>query len=82
MDIDRNKPDISLKRGARFALEIAADRSFEPNRMLQRSAIEYSLTLMENGFHNESDFELISHLSELPKEDIDLNVIPLLFERL
>lgn len=81
-DIDRNKPDSFLKRGAWFALEIAIDHSFEPNRMLQRSAIEYSLTLLGSDLNLQKKHNLISRLSELSKDDIDHHVIPLLSERL
>ena len=81
-EIDRNGPNRFLKRGAWFALDIAVDRSFEPNRMLQRSAIEYSLTLLECVVDFETQYEFHSRISELPKEDLDLHVIPLLSERL
>ena len=81
-DIDRNKPDNFLKRGALLALEIACDRSFEPNRMLQKSAIEYSLTLLDSDSNPADEYDFKDQLSELTKEDIDHLVIPLLSEKL
>jgi hypothetical protein len=81
-EIDRNKPDNFLKRGASLAFEIACDRSFEPNRMLQKSAIEYALSLLDDDQANIEEYDFIDKLSELTKEDIDHLVIPLLSNRL
>ena len=81
-DIDRDKPDCFIRRGAWLSLEIALDRSFGPKRMLQRSAIEYSLTILNGDLDFGKRSRFISEISQLPREDIHHHVLPLLTERL
>lgn len=80
-EIDRHKPDYFTKRGAWLALEIAVDRSFGPKRILQRSSIEYALTLLDGDLSHEKRSEFISRLRQLPKEDLKDHVILLLLQR-
>jgi hypothetical protein len=81
-DIDRDKPDCFVRRGAWLSLEIALDRSFGPKRMLQRGAIEYALTILNGDLDFEKRYKFISEISQLPKDDIHHHVMPLLIERL
>ena len=81
-DIDRDKPDCFIRRGAWLSLEIALDRSFGPKRMLQRSAIEYALTILNGDLDLGKRSRFISEISQLPGEDIRHHVMPLLAERL
>lgn len=81
-EIDRNRPDSFTKRGAWLALEIAVDRSFGPNRILQRSAIEYALTLLDGVLYRDKRSQLISQLRQLPQDDFQQHVVPLLVQRL
>ncbi|MGA2467729.1 MAG: hypothetical protein ABSH06_25705 [Thermodesulfobacteriota bacterium] len=81
-EIDRHKPDYYAKRGALLALEIAVDRSFGHNRILQRSTIEYSFTLLDGDLDREKRFEFVSRLRQLPNEDLQDHVVPLLLQRL
>ena len=80
-EIDRHKPDVFLKRGAWLASEIVVDRSFGPNRILQRSAIEYVLTLLDGDLDSRKRNELASRLLRLPAEDFADHLMPLLIER-
>jgi hypothetical protein len=80
-EIDRHKPDLFTKRGAWLALEIAVDRSFGPNRVLQRSAIEYAITLLEADLDREKRTDLLSRLRQLSREDFLHHVQPLLSQR-
>ncbi len=81
-EIDRHKPDLFIRRGAWLALEIAADRSFGHDRVLQRSAIEYGLTLLDDDLDFAKTYDLIRKLRELPPEDLGSHVIPILRQRL
>lgn len=81
-EIDRHKPDYFTKRGAWLALDIAVDRSFGPNRILQRSAIEYALTLLDADLDRNKRRECASRLDLLPKEDLEDHVKFLLLRRL
>lgn len=80
-EIDRHKPDTYLKRGAWLASEIVVDRSFGPNRILQRSAIEYVLTLLDGDLDSTKRTELVSRLKKLPAEDFTDHLMPLLTQR-
>ena len=53
-EIDRHKPDYYLKRGAWLALEIALDRSFGPDRILQRATLEYALTVFDGALNQDA----------------------------
>lgn len=81
-EIDRHKPDYYARRGAWLALEIAVDRSFGPARILQRSAIEYALTLLDGDLDRKRRSEFTSRLSQLPEEDFEHHVMPLFSQRL
>jgi hypothetical protein len=77
-DIDRHKPDLFLRRGAWLALELAADRSFGPNRRLQRSVLEYGLTLVDIETDGQRARDMRTMLEKLPGEDIRDHVLPIL----
>jgi shikimate kinase len=81
-EIDRADLDTFMKRGAWLALDIAVDRSFGPARTLQRSAIEYSLTILDTEIDADGLAEIISRLSQLPKEDLLQLVDPILTNRI
>ncbi|MGA9040465.1 MAG: hypothetical protein WB421_08015 [Terriglobales bacterium] len=81
-EIDRYKPDFFIRRGAWLALDIAVDRSFGPARPLQRSALEIALGLLDGDFSPERRIELQIKLRQLPAEDIQQHVLPMLEERL
>ena len=80
--IDREKPDLFLKRGAWLALELAADRSFGHKRRLQWSVIEYGLTLLDTGDDVLHPYEILQILEKLPAEDIADIVLPVLKPKL
>jgi hypothetical protein len=80
--IDREKPDLFLKRGAWLSLELAADRSFGHKRRLQCGVIEYGLTLLDAGDDLSRTYEIEAILEKLPKEDIRDIVLPALKPRL
>lgn len=80
-EIDRAEPDSYLKTGAWLGLEIAADRCFVPNRNLQRSIIEYSLSLLDGDFVDKKT-ALIEALGKLQIEDMNDHVKPLLEDKL
>ncbi len=81
-EIDRNQPDMFIKRGAWLALDIAVDRSFGPARMLQRSALEYGLTILDGEMDEDATNELVTRLAQLPKEDLQQLVFPILLGRM
>jgi hypothetical protein len=81
-EIDRNVTDRFIRRGAWLCLDIAVDRSFGPARMLQRSAIEYGLSILDEDLDSDGVRELISRLNQLPKDDITQHVIPVLEKRI
>jgi hypothetical protein len=81
-EADRLPPDSMLGRGARLALELAADRSFGPNRRLQRSAIEYGLSQLDSGCDASRIHEIESILARLPEEDIHDHVLPTLASKM
>ena len=77
-EIDRYNPDFYIHRGAWLALEIAVDRSFGPNRVLQRSAIEFAFTCLDGDIERARLQEFTSRLRKLSKEDCDAHLMPLL----
>src|SRR5258708_2731176 len=81
-ELDRHKPEFFTRRGAWLAVDIAVDRSFGPDRPLQRSAIEYGLTLLDHIMDADRWSELLSKLNQLPPDDISHHVIPLLTTKL
>lgn len=80
-EIDREEPESFLKTGAWLGLEIAADRCFVPNRNLQRSIIEYSLSMLDGEFLGRV-YIVTEALLKLQKEDLKDHVKPLLEEKL
>ena len=80
-EIDRPEPEKYLKAGAWLGLEIAADRCFVPNRNLQRSVIEYSLSLLD-GVILVHERDLVDALKKLQNEDLLDHVKPLLEEKM
>lgn len=79
--LDRSGPDLFAKRGAELALELAADRALEPNRVLQRSLLEHGLSIVEARLSAQAQDEAIEQVSRLPFEDIRDHVLPVLTER-
>lgn len=80
-DIDRQRPDRFAKRGGWLAADIAVDRSFGPDRILQRSAIEFALTVLETDLDRQQRLEFVGKVKQLPAEDVEHLVLPLLRER-
>lgn len=81
-DIDRSGPDLFARRGAEVALELAADRALEPNRVLQRSLLEHGLDFFSSPLSAAARSSAIELLRRLPQEDIRDHVLPILEERL
>lgn len=81
-DIDRREPDIFLRRGAWLALDLASDRSFGPNRKLQRSLIEYCLPIVETDINEEQLNSLKSAIGRIPPEDTRDHLRPVIEEKL
>lgn len=76
-DIDRAGDDAFLKRGARLALDLSADRSFGPDQVLQRSCIEYALeTLLRDWNWRAAD--IIEQVRRMPSDDVQYHVLPVL----
>ncbi|MGA2308041.1 MAG: hypothetical protein ABSG57_00660 [Candidatus Bathyarchaeia archaeon] len=80
-NIDRHPPDCFLRRGARLGLELAADRSFGPNRNLQRTMIEFCMSILDDDF-SIARYGTISAIQKLPAEDIIDHLQPVLKEKL
>ncbi len=67
--IDRERPDIYLRRGAWLALDMAADGVFGSYRDLQASALEHALTVLAKGVTQQDQGHLRVALQKLPSED-------------
>lgn len=80
--VDRVGVDIFVRRGAELALELAADRALEPNRVLQRSLLEHGLGIFDSKLSPRTRSVLIDVVRRLPPEDIRDHVLPVLNERL
>lgn len=80
--VDRIGVDIFVRRGAELALELAADRALEPNRVLQRSLLEHGLGIFDSKLSPRTRSALTDVLRRLPPEDIRDHVLPVLNERL
>ncbi len=79
--IDRQPPDNFLRRGAWLGLELAADRCFGPNRNLQRTMIEYCLSMLDDDL-SIARYGIIDILRKLSSEDISDHLQPVLREKL
>ena len=80
-NVDRSGVDSFVHRGAELALELAADRALEPNRVLQRSLLEYGLSVFDSKLSSRSRSSFIDFVRRLPFEDIRDHVLPILNER-
>lgn len=92
--IDRSEPDVYTRRGCILALELAADRAFDPNERLQRSLIEYGLSILVSPWHRQPLLQTRSHgkngrgigvvdiLHRFSLQDIQDHLIPVLREKL
>ncbi len=80
--VDTTLPDLFLHRGAWLALDLAADRSFEPERRLQRGAIDYALSLLEARVTTSQNNSIHDLLRNLPGDDTGDHLRPLLLERM
>ncbi|WP_459683596.1 NACHT domain-containing protein [Rhodococcus sp. no. 34] len=81
-DIDRESPDIYIRRGAHLALTIAFDRAFLPNRRLQRSLLEVALDVLDIDLMPHRLGEIAHALQDMPVEDIKDHIIPILEKKL
>jgi hypothetical protein len=79
--IDREMPDLLLKRGAWLALDIAADGAFS-NRDLQYGAIDHGLSVLEAVLPRSKKHRLLSALARLSSEDRRDIVKPILRRRI
>ncbi len=79
--IDREGPDLLIRRGGRLALELAADRAFGPNRRRQRSLLELGLEVLSSNLGASRAHSVIELLQRLPTEDQADLVVPLLKEK-
>ena len=80
--VDRVGVDIFVRRGAELALELAADRALEPNRVLQRSLLEHGMGIFNSKLSPRTRSSLIDVVRRLPPEDIRDHVLPVLNDRL
>jgi hypothetical protein len=80
-NIDRSGVDSFVHRGAELALELAADRALEPNRVLQRSLLEHGLSVFDSKLSSRSRSSFIDFVRRLPFEDIRDHILPILNER-
>ena len=80
-NIDREGVDIYVRRGAQLALDIAFDQAFLPNRRLQRSILEVGLELLDSGLSWQHRDEVTALLLDMPDEDIQDHITPLLESR-
>jgi hypothetical protein len=80
-EIDRSGPDLFVKRGAEVALELAADRALEPNRVLQRSLLEHGLGAFQSLTSDQGRSQRVELIKRLPPEDIRDHVLPI-FEQM
>ncbi|GCE20928.1 dsDNA nuclease domain-containing protein [Dictyobacter kobayashii] len=67
--IDREMPDVYLRRGSWLSLDIAADGVFATNRNLQYSAIEYALNVLDTGITLTDRSHLDASIKRLSPED-------------
>lgn len=80
--VDRVGVDIFVRRGAELALELAADRALEPNRVLQRSLLEHGLGIFDSKLSPRTMSSMLDVLHRLPPEDVRDHVLPIISDRL
>ncbi|HTG33845.1 MAG TPA: TIR domain-containing protein [Thermoanaerobaculia bacterium] len=80
--VDRETPDLYLRRGAWLALEIAVDGTFAANRDLQYGALEYALTILDVPLSPGRMRHLRDNLKKVTREDRRDIVRPILVRKL
>lgn len=81
-EVDRSGPDLFVKRGSEFALELAAERALGPNRVHQRSLLEHGLELFDHIVSPQARRAGIDLVQRLPNEDVHDHIIQILRQRL
>jgi len=80
--VDRDGADFFVKRGCILALELANDRAFGPNRRLQRSLLEYGLTVLDGELTPPRLANILETVARLPIEDVYDHVVPVLRQKM
>jgi hypothetical protein len=79
--VDRDGADFFVRRGSTLALELANDRAFGPNRRLQRSLLEYGLSVLDGELTLSRRANVVETVARLPSEDIRDHVVPVLRQK-